>query len=290
MPLVPKPLVWQFSRRYVAGTGLQDAFATVRELNAAGCSATVDVLGEDSTGEEQVRAAESLYLEAIKTIQAESLDCSVSIKLSDMGLRYDVDRCREAMLRLVTEAFDRDCFVRIDMEDSSVTDLTLDVYRELRADFDNVGIVLQACLRRSQSDIAVLIEEGIANVRLCKGIYIEPPDIAYTEFETIQRSFDRLLGQLFVGEASHVAIATHDPVLVESARSMIAEKNIERDHFEFQMLLGVAEPMRRELVAAGFPLRVYVPFGERWYAYSMRRLRENPNIAGHIVGNLLRRR
>lgn len=290
MPLVPKPLVWQFSRRYVAGTGLSEAFATVRTLNASGCSATVDVLGEDSTADAQVEAAVSLYIEALATISTESLDCGVSVKLSDLGLRYDVDRCRQAIRRLVAEASERDCFVRIDMEDSSVTDVTLDIYRELRNDFDNLGIVLQSCLKRSGADVAALLAEGIADVRLCKGIYIEPPEVAYTDADGIRDAFDQLLRQMLEGGASRVAIATHDPVLVASSREMIAERQVDNRRFEFQMLLGVAEPMRRELVEAGYPLRVYVPFGERWYAYSMRRLRENPNIAGHIVGNLFRAR
>ena len=159
MPLIPKPLVWQFSNRYVAGTTLADAFSVVRELNAAGCSATVDVLGEDSTGEAEVQAAVALYVEAMRVIEADSLDCGVSVKLSDIGLRYDIDRCHQAMHGLLEEAARRSCFVRIDMEDSSVTDVTLDIYRKLRASFDNLGIVIQSCLRRSQADLAALIEE-----------------------------------------------------------------------------------------------------------------------------------
>lgn len=286
MPLVPRPLVWRFSQRYIAGTGLADAYSTVRELNATNCTATIDVLGEDSTSVEQVEAAADLYLEAIRGIQSRGLRCGISVKLSEMGLRFDESLCRRALRDLVSSAKEHDSFVRIDMEDSSVTTVTLDIYRQLRREFDNVGGVIQSCLRRSEQDVADLLSEGPTDVRLCKGIYIEPEDIAYCDADDIRQSYNALLEQLFDGGASKVAIATHDPLLVEHAEEMIAKKGIDRNRYEFQMLLGVAGSLRRELVGEGHPLRVYVPFGELWYAYSMRRLRENPNIAGHIVRNL----
>jgi proline dehydrogenase len=289
MPLIPRPLVWRFSQRYIAGTSLDDAYDTVRELNAASCSATIDVLGEDSTSTDQVDAAADQYLQAIRDIQTHSLHCGISVKLSEMGLRFDVDRCRQALRALASSASEQDCFVRIDMEDSSVTSVTLDIYRELRNEFDNVGIVIQSCLRRSEQDIADLLQEGSTDVRLCKGIYIEPEEIAFVDADENRSSFNRLLEQLFDGGATRVAIATHDPALVEYAEDMIGKLRIPKDRYEFQMLLGVAGTLRRELVAKGHPLRVYVPFGELWYAYSLRRLRENPNIAGHIVRNLFSR-
>jgi len=289
MPLMPRPLIWRFSRRYIAGTGLEDAYRTVSELNAAGCRATIDVLGEDSSNEQQVAAALGQYVDAIGEIDARSLDCGVSVKLSEMGLRFDVDRCRAAIRAIAASAAAHGSFLRVDMEDSSVTSVTLDIYRELRRDFSRVGIVIQSCLRRSAEDIAELIREGVADVRLCKGIYIEPERIAYVDPDEIRGSFNRLLKQLLEGEGTRVGIATHDPQLVESAEAMIRDLGVGKDRYEFQMLLGVAGTLRRELVARGHPLRVYVPFGELWYAYSMRRLRENPNIAGHIVNNLLTR-
>jgi proline dehydrogenase len=289
MPFVPRPLVWRLSRRYIAGAGLEDAYRTVSELNASNCSATIDVLGEDSTDQEQVESAVDLYLEAIRGIHTKSLDCGISIKLSELGLRFDVARCREAVRTLIASAADHDSFVRIDMEDSSVTSVTLDIYREMRREFDNVGIVLQSCLRRSEQDIAELLAEGPTDVRLCKGIYIEPEEIAFVDPGEIRQSFNNLLAQLFDGGARRVAIATHDPPLVDHAEAVIEKLGIKKERYEFQMLLGVAGTLRRELVARGHPLRVYVPFGDRWYAYSMRRLRENPNIAGHVVSNLLSR-
>jgi len=289
MPLVPKPLVWRFSRRYIAGAGLEDAFRTASELNDAGCTATIDVLGEDSTDIGEVRSAVDLYLQAIRGIHERSLRCGISVKLSELGLRFDVEQCREAIGTLIASAAGHDRFVRIDMEDSSVTSVTLDTYRAMRQEFDNVGIVIQACLRRSAKDIADLMREGPTDVRLCKGIYIEPEQIAFTDPDEIRSSFNNLLEQLFEGGARRVAIATHDPQLVAHAEALIAKMAVGRDRYEFQMLLGVAGNLRDELVARGHPMRVYVPFGDRWYPYSMRRLRENPNIAGHVVGNLLSR-
>jgi proline dehydrogenase len=289
MPFVPRPLVWRFSRRYIAGVDLEDAYRTVKELNASDCSATIDVLGEDSTNPEEVKSAVDLYLKAIRDIHANSLRCGISVKLSELGLRFDVEGCRQAVHALIACAADHDRFVRIDMEDSSVTSVTLDIYREMRREFENVGIVIQSCLRRSEQDIAELLEDGPTDVRLCKGIYIEPKAIAFVDPNEIRHSFNGLLEQLFEGGARRVAIATHDPLLVEHAEAVIEKLDVDEDRYEFQMLLGVAGTLRRELVARGHPLRVYVPFGDRWYAYSMRRLRENPNIAGHVVSNLLSR-
>ena len=289
MPFVPRPLVWRFSRRYIAGVDLDDAYRTVGELNASDCTATIDVLGEDVTDPGEVQSAVDLYLEAIHDIHEKSLQCGISVKLSELGLRIDVGRCRDATRALAASAADHGQFVRIDMEDSSVTSVTLDVYRAMRRDFDNVGIVIQSCLRRSAQDIAELMDEGATDVRLCKGIYIEPEEIAFVDADEIRSSFNSLLEQLFDGGAQRVAIATHDPLLVEHAEAVISRMAVPRERYEFQMLLGVAGTLRRDLVTRGHPMRVYVPFGDRWYAYSMRRLRENPNIAGHVVSNLLSR-
>jgi proline dehydrogenase len=289
MRYVPQPLIWRFSRRYIAGTHLTDARRTVRELNVSGCSATIDVLGEDSTNAEQVAAARNLYLKTIQEIQSASLDCNISVKLSEMGLRFDVACCKEAMRSLLSDAQVHGNFVRIDMEDSSVTSVTLEIYRDLRKHFDNVGVVIQSCLRRSKQDVAELLDGGQTNVRLCKGIYIEPEAIAFRDTDDIRTSFIELLEQLFSGGAKRVGIATHDPALVVHAEEMIKSLGVDKDRYEFQMLLGVAGPLRRELVGKGHPLRVYVPFGERWFDYSMRRLRENPHIAGHIARNLFHR-
>jgi proline dehydrogenase len=283
---MPRSIVWQLSRRYIAGTDLESAYRTVSKLNALGCSATVDVLGEDSTQLQEVELARDLYLAALDGIVANEANCNISIKLSDMGLRFDPELCFEAMSTLVAKASERNIFVRIDMEDSSVTSVTLDLYRRLRQQFDNVGTVIQSCMHRSKADVAELLETGSTHIRLCKGIYLEPEDIAFSAADEIRRSYCELLQQLLEGGAARVGIATHDPKLVDFAEQLIQRLQIDKSRYEFQMLLGVAENMRAKLVEKGHPLRVYVPFGERWFAYSIRRLRENPQIAGHIVRNL----
>lgn len=287
MEFAPESLVWRFSKRYIAGRTLLEAFDTVQSLNGMGCSATIDVLGEDSASEERVLAARDLYIEALHGIQSTALDCNVSVKLSDLGLRLDIDLCKRVMRDIVSVAQGNGNFVRIDMEDSSVTSVTLDVYNYLRESFDNVGIVIQACLRRSEADIARLIQDDRANVRICKGIYIEAERISFRKPDEIRQAYQNRLQQLLDGGATRVGIATHDPLLVSAAKKTIRETGVDRDSYEFQMLLGVAEHLRGELVAEGHPLRVYVPFGELWFKYSMRRLAENPQIAGHIVRNLL---
>jgi len=288
MPYLPRGLIWRFSRRYIAGTTLEDAYRAVRALNGIGCTGTIDVLGEDITSTAQVQAALGLYREALDGIRDNDLQCGISVKLSELGLRFDVDGCRAAMHDLLTSTRDHENFVRIDMEDSSVTEVTLDIYREMRRDYDRVGAVIQSCLRRSKQDVIDLMAEGPTDIRLCKGIYIEPEKIAYTDYEENRDSYSEILDLLLEGGA-RVAIATHDPVLVERAEASIKRHDVGSDRYEFQMLLGVTERLRSRLVADGHPLRVYVPFGELWYNYSLRRLRENPGIAGHIIKNLFSR-
>lgn len=289
IPYLPKSLVWPLSRRYIAGTDLESAYTVVGGLNDCGCSATVDVLGEDSTSRGKVEEARDLYFEAIAGIDGNKLDCNVSVKLSDLGLRMDPEYCFAAIRELVLRAREQDNFVRIDMEDSSVTEITLEIYRKLRDEFANVGTVIQSCMRRSPSDVQSLLDTGPTHIRLCKGIYVEPEDLAFTAPDEIRLAYSELLEQLFVGGVVKVGIATHDPHLVEHATQLIERLEVDRSRYEFQMLLGVAENMRASLVSDGHPLRVYVPFGERWFAYSVRRLRENPQIAGHIVRNLFTR-
>jgi len=290
LPFVPKSLVWPLSRRYVAGTTIDDAFDVVRQLDAIGCASTVDVLGEDSMTATEVETARDLYLQTLDGIAEHGLPCNASVKLSDMGLRFDEALCYDVLEAIVSKAAGYENFVRIDMEDSSVTSVTLDIYRKLRERHTNVGTVVQACLRRTADDVAALLVEGIANLRLCKGIYVEPEEIAFTDADEIRESYKSLLVRMLEGGATKVAIATHDPLLVEHAERTLLSMNVDRSRYEFQMLLGVAGTLRDRLVAAGHPLRVYVPFGERWHAYSMRRLRENPQIAMHIVKNLFVRR
>ena len=293
LPAVPRPLVQKLSERYIAGPELRNARESVRRLNAKVKMATIDVLGEEITNEEEASAIVRAYQDVFADIERCNLDSNVSVKLTALGLKLGYDVCRENLRIVVEDAASRGNFVRLDMEDSSTTDDTLQLYRELREEgHDNVGVVLQAMLRRTLDDIDALADLR-PSVRLCKGIYLEPPDLAYQDDEHVQDSFvDALEALLDAG--CYVGIATHDEWLLEEGRRLVTEQGLGRDEFEFQMLLGVRPELGDELVEEGHRLRIYVPFGRHWYAYSLRRLQENPKIAGYIaadtVGRLLPRK
>jgi proline dehydrogenase len=287
LPLVPRPLVRRVASRYVAGETLADALAVVRRLEREGCLATLDVLGEDVASPAEVEATVSAYRDALDALAREKLPANVSIKLTALGLKQDGARCRAALARVVEAARAHGSFVRIDMEDSSVTEETIAIFEELHARGAPVGLVLQAYLRRTDADVARAARVR-ANVRVCKGIYVEPPEIAFQDREEIRDSFARSVERLLEA-GCRVGIATHDLPLVERALSTIARLRLARDDYEFQMLLGVGADLRKRLVAAGHRLRVYVPFGRSWYAYSVRRLKENPAIATQVLGAVLRR-
>ncbi|HYV85293.1 MAG TPA: proline dehydrogenase family protein [Patescibacteria group bacterium] len=287
LPLVPKPIVRRVSRRYIAGESLATAIDAVRALNAEGLMATLDVLGESVTDRPLVDAAARDYAEALKAIRTERLDSNVSIKPTQFGLKIDFDLCFEKVRALVVQAAGSGNFVRIDMEDSSCTSATLDLYRRLRAEgLENVGVVLQACMRRSLADLKAL-PQG-ANVRLCKGIYVEPHDVAYRDRVIVNKNYTRLLEEI-LDRGIYAGIATHDEELVWEANRLIDRRALPASAYEFQMLLGVSEPLRRLIRRDGHRLRVYVPYGPHWYAYSLRRLKENPRIAGYILTSLMRR-
>ena len=290
LPAVPKPVVQLFSSRYIAGSTIDDAVATVRARNDDGKMATIDVLGEEITRESEARAIAQAYCDVFSVIERERLDSNVSVKLTGLGLDLSHELCRENLERVVTEAHRYGNFVRIDMEDSSTTSETLTLYRELRsAGFDNVGVVLQAYLRRTLDDVAALADLK-PNVRLCKGIYVEPPSIAFTDYDAVRANYVRALDALLQAGA-YVGVATHDEWLIGEALKRVAPLDVQE--YEFQMLLGVREQRASELVADGHRLRVYVPYGEHWYQYSLRRLQENPAMAGTIaratVGRVLGR-
>jgi proline dehydrogenase len=286
LPAVPRGVVRRVAAPYIAGETLEDARRVVKQLNAAGIRATVDVLGEDVSRPEEAEAIARAYHDALAAIEAERLDANVSIKLTGFGLELDKALCRSLVEALVEDAATRGIFVRIDMEDSSTTDDTLDLYRALRgAGRDNVGIVLQAALRRTLDDIATLADL-LPNVRLCKGIYVEPSSVAFLEPDVIRRSFVACLDAL-LAEGCRVAIATHDEWLLGRALERVT--GLAEGAYELQMLLGVRAGRGRELVAAGHPLRVYVPYGLQWYEYSLRRLQENPKVAGYVARDVVGR-
>jgi proline dehydrogenase len=286
LPAVPKPIVQRLSSRYIAGPALEDALRVVGELNGAGKLATIDVLGEEVSSADEARAIAGQYHDVLAQIDDKGLDANVSVKLTGLGLELDHDLCRDNLEAVVRDAAARNNFVRIDMEDSSTTERTLQIYRSLRADgHENVGVVLQAYMRRTMHDLA-----GLHNVRLCKGIYVEPYSIAYRDYEEVRANYVRALEQL-VAQGSYVGIATHDEYLIGEGLRVVEEASVARDRYEFQMLLGVRPERGDELVAAGHRLRIYVPYGIHWHEYSLRRLQENPKIAGYIardtVGRLL---
>ena len=288
LPAVPRPVVRKISERYIAGEELDDALRLVRRLNDQGKLATIDVLGEETAEPDEARAIAAAYREAFEAIERGRLDSNISVKPTALGLKLGYDLFRSNLLDVVRHAAERDNFVRIDMEDSSTTDDTLRAYHELRdAGHENVGIVLQARLKRTPADLAELAELR-PNVRLCKGIYLERAEIAYRDFDSIRAAFVQSLEEL-LELGCYVGIATHDEWLVEQGERLVAARGLGREEYEFQMLLGVRPGLGDELVRGGHRLRIYTPFGRHWYAYSLRRLQENPKIAGYIAADTVGR-
>ncbi|HVS62514.1 MAG TPA: proline dehydrogenase family protein [Thermoanaerobaculia bacterium] len=279
LPLIPKPIVRRVANRYVAGETLDAAIAKVEELNRRGLEVTLALLGEEVTERPTAEAAVEEYLQVLERLEPAGLRSGISIKLTLLGLEIEEAYCRSNLIRVLDAAAAHDTFVRIDMEDHTCTDATLRLYREMRDRYGNVGTVLQAYLRRTPRDIETL-PEG-ASIRLCKGIYIEPEEVAYHGYEEVRREFVRDLGLLF-DRGARVAVATHDRYLVDAARKEIRRRGL-AGSYEFQTLLGVTEGLRDELHSEGHRVRVYVPYGRDWYAYSVRRLRENPQIAVYVL-------
>ena len=285
LPLVPRFIVGRVAARYVAGATLDDALRVVGELNRRGAMATIDLLGEEVSERDKALAAVDEYLQVFAAIQERGLDSNVSIKLTMLGLKIDEGFCRDNVDRVAAAARARSNFVRIDMEDHTCTDATLRIYRELQARHGNLGVVLQAYMRRTLADIAELPRQG-ANVRLCKGIYVEPRRIAWKGHDTVRANFVRALEKL-IESGIYPAVATHDEYLSAAATALIDKHGLRREQYEFQMLLGVDQELRDILIAAGHRLRVYVPYGRDWYPYSIRRLRENPEVARHVIRAML---
>jgi proline dehydrogenase len=285
LPLVPKAIVGRVAARYVAGSTLDDVVRVVRRLNGEGAMATIDVLGEEVTEREKALAAVEEYVRVFQAIDQHGLDSNVSIKPTLLGLKIDEAFCRDNIDRIAVVAKQSGNFVRIDMEDNTTTDATLRIYRELHARHGNLGCVLQAYMRRTLKDIDELPAEK-PSVRLCKGIYVEPRTLAWKGYDTVRANFASALEKL-LAKGVYTGIATHDEYLAARAVALLDQYGVPRDRYEFQMLLGVDDELRRILLAGGHRLRVYVPYGRDWYPYSMRRLRENPEVARHVLRALL---
>jgi proline dehydrogenase len=283
--VIPRPMVRRISRRYIAGDTLDEAVETVRDLNRQSCVATIDVLGESTESKADAAATLRDYKKVIDALDKHDLNSGISVKLTGLGLTLDEELCRANLEEIVVHAGEKGRFVRVDMEDSPYTSVTLDMVMDVHERHENIGAVIQAYMRRSLEDVGRLTGAGVS-VRLCKGIYDEPRRIAYKDFDTVRENYRLLLEELLRG-GSYVGIATHDEFLVWHALRLIHQLDVPKSRYEFQMLLGVDEELRRILVGAGHKLRVYVPFGEDWYEYSSRRLKENPKIAGYVARDVV---
>lgn len=281
---MPRSFVRFFSRKYIAGETIESAVKLVKEFNSKDIYATMDVLGESVKNEEEAVNAFNNAMKVFDAIVDNNLKANLSVKPTQLGLEINEELAYEHILKLVKRANEIDNFVRIDMEDSPYTDTTIDIYKKVFENYNNVGIVLQAYLKRTYNDTVLLNKLG-TDYRLCKGIYIEPASIAYKSKETVRDNYVKVL-ETMLKNGNYVGIATHDEYLINEAYRLIKELKIPKDKFEFQMLLGVREDLRDKINNDGFKIRIYVPFGKDWYPYSIRRLKENPKIAWHILKNI----
>lgn len=287
LPYFPKKFIWIFSRAYISGVTMADAMRVSKELNGQGVRVTLDVLGEFIKSLDEAEENKQEYLDLIEETQRNGINGNYSLKPTSFGLLIDKEVCYRLMREIVARAASYNNFCRIDMEDSPCTDLEIELYRKLHAEFPkNVGLVVQAYLKRTYSDMEQMLDMNTPEIptsyRLCKGIYVEPAEIAYKKYEEINRNYLNILEFMFRNRI-YAAIATHDRPLIEGAYELIRKYEVPKNMYEFQMLYGVTPKLRKSIVDGGHVMRVYVPFGEKWFGYSTRRLKENPKIASHII-------
>ena len=288
IPIVPRGIVRKFANSYIAGDKLPDAVEKAKFLNGKGIMGTMDVLGEHNTLKEQAIESTNECIEVLDAINKYKLDSNLSIKLTQFGLQMDFDFCKENLFKILDAARKYNIFVRIDMEDSACTDDTLRLYEMSREYYPNCGVVVQAYLKRTYADVEKLIKSRVlgTNFRLCKGIYVEPEEIAYKKKEEINQNFLKILRLMFESK-SYVGIATHDDALVEDSYKIIDEFKLKKEEYEFQMLLGVREKLRDSIHNKGHRMRIYIPYGEHWYNYCIRRFKENPKMATYVLKSIL---
>jgi len=285
MPLAPRFIVKMISKRYIAGEDITAAMASCEQLNKKGFLTTVDILGESVSAEEQTRQARDSYLKLIDEVVKHGITRNISLKPTALGLELSENLAFENISAIVKKAHESGVFVRIDMEDSPYTTKTIDIYERLREDHPQLGTVIQAYMHRSMDDVKKIADHG-GNLRICKGIYKESPEIAYQDYQEVRENYLRLVKEMLM-EGAYVGIATHDTYLIDKSLEMISELKISADKYEFQALLGVPIVNRLDaLIQQGHRVRIYVPFGSEWYAYSSRRLKENPDMAGYVLKNL----
>jgi proline dehydrogenase len=284
--ILPKSVIYLFAKKYIAGKSLAAGVAVTKELNSKGIKATMDVLGESVSKKEDAINFTSQFIELLDTIESEKLNSNISSKPTQLGLNIDFNFCLEQYEKILEQAKKYNNFVRIDMEDSPTTDKIIELYEKLFVKYpENVGIVVQAYLHRTLADVKNM-NKTKTNYRLCKGIYIEPKEIAYKGKEEIRDNFIDNLNEMFE-DGCYVGIATHDKPIVDRAYEIIREKNLSNDKYEFQMLFGVTEKLRAQILSDGHRIRVYVPFGEQWHFYAVRRLQENPTLAWTMFKSFL---
>jgi proline dehydrogenase len=287
LPFMPKSFGWIFSKRYIAGKKIEDAIKVSKDLNSQGIKVTIDLLGEFITRLDEAEKNKLEYLDIIDTVVKQNIDGNFSLKPTMFGLLIDKDVCYANIREIVAKAASHNNFVRVDMEDSQCVDLEIELYRKLKAEFPkNVGLVVQAYLKRTLKDLENLMDihskEIPLSYRLCKGIYVESPEIAYKKYLEINDHFLADLEFMFKNGV-YPGIATHDKPLVDGAYKLIEKYKVPKNMYEFQMLYGVTPDLRKSIVDKGHTMRVYVPFGEKWFAYSTRRLKENPKMAMLII-------
>ncbi len=287
LPYFPKKFIWIFSRKYIAGERLEDALRVSREFNANGVRITMDILGEFITRLDEAEENKHEYLNLVDVLHKNGIDGNISVKPTMFGLLIDQEACYQNIREIVARAAKYDNFIRIDMEDSQCTDMEIALYRRLKREFPkNVGLVVQAYLKRTSQDLVDLMDlhskEVPLNYRLCKGIYVEPAEIAFKKYEEVNKHYLENLEFMF-RNGIYAGIATHDVPLIQGAQRLIEKYNVPRDKYEFQMLYGVTPERRKTLVEKGHPMRIYVPYGKKWFGYSTRRLKENPQMAAHII-------
>jgi len=290
LPYMPKKLIWIFSKKYIAGESIEDAIKAAKRLNEQGIKVTVDLLGEFIKNLDEATENKIAYINIIDTFENHDIDGNYSVKPTFFGLLLDKEICYQNIREVVAKAAEYDNFVRVDMEDSPCIDMEIDIFRRLKAEFPkNVGLVLQAYMKRTPEDITNMLDmntdDGKLNYRLCKGIYVEPKEIAYKKYEEINEHYLENL-ELMLKNKVYPGIATHDKNLVKPAIELLEKYEVPKDEYEFQMLYGVTPQLRRSIVEKGHPMRVYIPFGKDWFGYSTRRLKENPKMATHIIKSI----
>ena len=285
MPLAPRFIVKMISKRYIAGEDTASAMATCKKLNDQGFLTTVDILGESVTANDQAKEARDSYLDLITEVAKSGITKNISLKPTALGLELSEDLAFEYISAIVEKAHEAGVFIRIDMEDSPYIDKTIDMYNRLRTRFPQLGTVIQAYMHRSMDDVTKVAASS-GNLRICKGIYKESPQIAYQDADEVRQNYLKLVREMLV-RGAYVGIATHEPYLIDESLKLISELKISPDKYEFQALLGVPILKRLEaLIRTGHRVRIYVPFGSEWYAYSSRRLKENPDVAGYVLKNI----